>query len=165
NVDAPTIEEDATTDPDELRKRHPKNFATMAYPYMNGTLHAGHCFTASKVEFQTGFARMEGKRALFPLGFHCTGMPIKSSSDKIAREIERFGEDFSKAPPPEEVEVEEKKVETKEDPTKFKATKGKAASKAVKLRFQFEIMEALGIPKEEIPKFADAQYWLTHFPP
>jgi leucyl-tRNA synthetase len=137
----------------------------MAYPYMNGTLHAGHCFTASKVEFQTGFARMEGKRALFPMGFHCTGMPIKTSADKIVREIERFGEDFSKAPPPEEVEVEEKKVEVKEDPSKFKATKGKAAAKAVKLRFQFEIMEAIGIPKEEIPKFADAQYWLTYFPP
>ena len=75
-VDAPTIEEDPTEDADELRKKYPKYFATMAYPYMNGVLHAGHSFTLSKVEFATGFERMNGKRALFPLGFHCTGMPV-----------------------------------------------------------------------------------------
>lgn len=27
----------------------PKFYGTMAYPYMNGTLHAGHAFTASKI--------------------------------------------------------------------------------------------------------------------
>ena len=46
---------------------------------MNGTLHAGHGFTASKVEFTAGFQRMVGKRTLFPLGYHVTGMPIKVS--------------------------------------------------------------------------------------
>lgn len=59
-----------------------KLFTTMAYPYMNGSLHAGHCFTFSKVEFMTGFARMEGRRALLPQGFHCTGMPIKAAAGK-----------------------------------------------------------------------------------
>jgi Leucyl-tRNA synthetase len=34
----------------EMREKHPKFFGTMAYPYMNGTLHAGHSFTASKVD-------------------------------------------------------------------------------------------------------------------
>ena len=44
---------------------------------MNGSLHLGHAFTVSKIEFAAGYQRMKGKRALFPMGFHCTGMPIK----------------------------------------------------------------------------------------
>lgn len=168
-VDAPTREEDPTTDPEMLRKRHPKFFATMAYPYMNGTLHAGHSFTLSKVEFQTGFARMEGKRALFPLGFHCTGMPIKACADKLVREIELFGKDFG-GYKEEELDNEEPRLTpaattTKEDVTKFSAKKGKAAAKAVKLKYQFQIMKALGIPQQEVSKFADPLYWLEFFPP
>ena len=167
-VDAPTREEDPTTDPETLRKRHPKFFATMAYPYMNGTLHAGHSFTLSKVEFQTGFARMEGKRALFPLGFHCTGMPIKACADKLVREIELFGKGFEGYK--EEFDNEEPRLApvattTKEDVTKFSAKKGKAAAKAVKLKYQFQIMKALGIPQQEVSKFADPLYWLEFFPP
>ncbi len=50
---------------------------TFPYPYMNGRLHLGHFFTITKLEFATGYERMKGKRVLFPLGFHCTGMPIK----------------------------------------------------------------------------------------
>ena len=97
-VDAPTFEECPIEDVEQVQEAHPKFFATMAYPYMNGVLHAGHAFTLSKVEFATGFQRMNGKRALFPLGFHCTGMPIKAAADKIKREVELFGSDFSKAP-------------------------------------------------------------------
>ena len=37
-----------------------------------------------------------GKRALFPVGYHCTGMPIKSSADKLIREMEMFGPNFEK---------------------------------------------------------------------
>lgn len=37
---------------------------------MNGSLHLGHGFTISKIEFLTGFERMRGKRALWPFGFH-----------------------------------------------------------------------------------------------
>jgi leucyl-tRNA synthetase len=73
--EAPSIEEEPfdTTTPDDLHKKYPKYFGNFAYPYMNGSLHAGHSFTASKVEFTAGFARMQGKRALFPLGYHVTG--------------------------------------------------------------------------------------------
>ena len=63
---------------------------------MNGSLHLGHAFTLSKVEFATGYERMLGKRALFPWAFHCTGMPIRAAADKLIREIELFGEDFAK---------------------------------------------------------------------
>lgn len=162
-VDAPTIQEDPEEDADELRKKHPKYFTTMAYPYMNGVLHAGHSFTLSKCEFATGFERMTGKRALFPLGFHCTGMPIKASADKIKREVEQFGEDFSGAPAEYEEEAPKEAFKS-EDITKFKAKKSKAVAKQGRGKFQFEIMMQLGLKKEEVAAFADPQHWLHYFP-
>lgn len=165
DVDAPTLEEDAEQDIEVLREKYPKFFATMAYPYMNGVLHAGHSFTLSKVEFATGFERMIGKRALFPLGFHCTGMPIKSSADKIKREVEMFGADFSGAPTEEEEEEAPKEEKTNVDPTKFKAKKSKAVAKQGRGKYQFEIMLQLGLTKEEVAAFADPQHWLEYFPP
>lgn len=167
-VDAPTLEECPIEDVEKVQEEIPKFFATMAYPYMNGVLHAGHAFTLSKVEFATGFQRMNGKRALFPLGFHCTGMPIKAAADKIKREIELFGSDFANAPSEEEQAEEEpkKKEEVKrEDITKFKSNKSKAAAKTGRAKFQFEIMMQLGIPRDEVAKFADTSYWLEFFPP
>lgn len=64
----------------DVHKEHPKWFGTFPYPYMNGSLHLGHTFTISKVEFAAGYERMKGKRVLFPLGYHVTGMPIKVSA-------------------------------------------------------------------------------------
>ncbi|KAL4743630.1 hypothetical protein BDV11DRAFT_92796 [Aspergillus similis] len=169
-VDAPSLSEvpAGSMTPDELREKYPKFFGTMAYPYMNGTLHAGHSFTASKVEFMAATARMEGKRALFPLGFHCTGMPIKACADKLADEVKKFGQNFegykdedeetaAVAAPTQEVKAEQQE--------KFSGKKSKAAAKTVKMKYQFQIMLAIGIPIEEIHKFADASYWLQHFPP
>ncbi|PRT55682.1 Leucine--tRNA ligase, cytoplasmic [Wickerhamiella sorbophila] len=152
---------------EELHKKYPKFMATMAYPYMNGVLHAGHSYTMSKAEFATGYERMKGKRALFPMGFHCTGMPIRASADKLAREIEQFGENFEV---PEEKEEEEEAAQeatpaAKADPTKFRAQKSKAVAKQGKAKYQHEIMMQLGIPREEVHKFADANYWITYFPP
>jgi leucyl-tRNA synthetase len=80
-----------------------------------------------------------------------------------------FGKHFKEVPGEEEEENEPapppSNATAKEDITKFAAKKGKAASKSVKLRWQFQIMQAIGIPLEEIHKFADPQYWLTYFPP
>jgi leucyl-tRNA synthetase len=135
---------------------------------MNGRLHVGHAFSVSKVEFTAGFARMQGKRVLWPLGFHCTGLPIKAAADKLAKEVQMFGRDFQNYKEEEEV-AEEKPAPAakgaKEDPTKFSAKKGKAAAKTVKAKYQWQIMQALGIPIQEIHLFADAQYWLEFFPP
>lgn len=39
---------------------------------------------------------MQGKRAVFPQGYHCSGMPIKACADKLTREIEMFGKDFGR---------------------------------------------------------------------
>lgn len=157
--------------PAELRKKQPKYFGTFAYPYMNGTLHAGHSFTASKVEFTAGFARMQGKRVLFPLGFHCTGMPIKACADKLTEDVRKFGKNFERykeeesGPEPSDPAPAPTQSETKEDITKFTSKKSKASAKSVKLKYQFQIMLALGIPKEEIHRFANAAHWLKYFPP
>ena len=74
-TDAPLDE--TTLTPEELQAKYPKWMGNFAYPYMNGSLHLGHAFTVSKVEFNAGFQRLLGKRVLFPLGYHATGMPIK----------------------------------------------------------------------------------------
>ena len=111
---------------------------------------------------------MQGKRCLFPLGYHCTGLPIKASADKLAKEVEMFGADFSGYKPEEEAEpapAEPAPKGQKEDLTKFSAKKGKAAAKTVKAKYQFQILQSVGIPLEEIHRFADPQYWLKYFPP
>lgn len=139
---------------------------------MNGTLHAGHSFTVSKIEFAAGVARMRGKNVLYPQGYHCTGMPIKACADKLVREIELFGKNFENCPTEAVTNgdnANEKpaptQAVTKEDVTKFSAKKSKAASKAVKVKYQFQIMLAMGLQLEEIHKFADPDHWLQFFPP
>ncbi len=156
----------------ELHEKYPKYNTSFAYPYMNGTLHAGHCFTASKCEFAAGFARMQGKRALFPLGFHCTGMPIKACADKLTDEVRKYGQTFERYAEDSQNENDTPdlpaaptQATTKEDITKFTSSKSKASAKTVKTKYQFQIMLSIGIPKEEIHKFADAAYWLRFFPP
>ena len=76
-VDPPTPEEISQLSPAEINQKYPRWFGNFPYPYMNGSLHLGHAFTISKIEFGAGYQRLLGKRALFPHGFHCTGMPIK----------------------------------------------------------------------------------------
>lgn len=71
-----------------------KYMVSFPYPYMNGRLHLGHSFSLSKVEFAAGYQRLKNKNVLFPFAFHCTGMPIKASADKIKREVELFGKNF-----------------------------------------------------------------------
>ncbi|KAF8317942.1 leucyl-tRNA synthetase [Clavulina sp. PMI_390] len=152
-----------------------KWLGTFPYPYMNGSLHLGHGFTISKVEFATGFQRMLGKRALFPVGFHCTGMPIKAAADKLVREIELFGEDFTGF---KEEEVDEEEAVSPPPPGNAgpapklhsegavdKAKKGKLNAKSTGLKYQFQIMLSIGVPRDEIKKFADPYHWLIYFPP
>ncbi len=57
-------------------------FITFAFPYMNGPLHLGHLYTL----LQGWIAgQRTGKPYLLPFGFHCTGMPIFASAEKLAR--------------------------------------------------------------------------------
>ncbi|TEB21473.1 leucine-tRNA ligase [Coprinellus micaceus] len=155
-VNAPAPEELAGLSQEEVREKFPKWFGNFPFPYMNGSLHLGHAFTISKIEFAAGYQRMLGKRVLFPHGFHVTGMPIKASADKIIREIELFGADFENF---EEVNARieaEKEAEEEKDAAvsqdKSKAKKGKLNAKSTGLTYQFQIMESIG-------------HWLQYFPP
>ncbi|KAH0833985.1 hypothetical protein J3R83DRAFT_11219 [Lanmaoa asiatica] len=164
---APSQDELRGLSPEQIKEKFPKWFGNVPYPYMNGSLHLGHAFTISKVEFAAGYQRMLGKRVLFPHGFHATGMPIKASSDKIIREMELFGENFERYDPNAEDETPKVTGNGPTPPTAQvgKATKGKLAAKATGLTYQFQIMDSIGVPREEIKKFADPYYWLSYFPP
>ncbi|GLV35682.1 Leucyl-tRNA synthetase [Carabus blaptoides fortunei] len=150
--------------PKEPRKSPDEKFlCTFPYPYMNGRLHLGHTFSLSKCEFAVRFQRLKGKRALFPFGLHCTGMPIKACADKLKREMELYGypPQFPEDQGEDEVQVE-KDVIPKD---KSKGKKSKAVAKSGSAKFQWQIMQSLGLCDEEIAKFADTDYWLDYFPP
>lgn len=80
-------------------------------------------------------------------------MPIKACADKLKREIETYG-----CPPifpgEEEVIVAALKddVEIKD---KSKGKKSKAVAKAGGAKYQWTIMQSLGVPEEEIKNFAE----------
>ncbi|CAN4090536.1 unnamed protein product [Withania somnifera] len=130
-----------------------KFFGNFPFPYMNGYLHLGHAFSLSKLEFAAAYHILRGATVLLPFAFHCTGMPIKASSDKLSRRDIVF--------PVENVEesVEtEMKVETEGNQPppwgKFKGKKSKAVAKIGGDKYQWEIM-----------RIYRSIYWLTYFPP
>ncbi|XP_046624335.1 leucine--tRNA ligase, cytoplasmic [Neodiprion virginianus] len=139
-----------------------KFLATFPFPYMNGRLHLGHTFSLSKCEFAVRYNRLLGKKVLFPFGFHCTGMPIKACADKLKREMETYGNP-PKFPLDEEVVTE--KIDDIVMKDKSKGKKSKAVAKAGGAKYQWQIMQSLGLNDEEIQKFSDANYWLDYFPP
>ncbi|KAG7088680.1 hypothetical protein E1B28_012651 [Marasmius oreades] len=169
-VAAPSPEELKGLSKAEIKENFPKWFGNFPYPYMNGSLHLGHAFTISKIEFTAGYQRMLGKRVLFPHGFHVTGMPIKASADKIIREMELFGPDFEdyeavQAEIVAKAEAEENAVDDVASADKSKAKKGKLVAKSTGHTYQFQIMESIGVPRSDIKKFADPLHWLDYFPP
>ena len=151
----------------------PKFFGNFPYPYMNGMLHLGHAFSLSKLEFASAYHRLKGDETLFPFAFHCTGMPIKASADKIKNEIAKYGN--PPVFPVVDAEAEAKAAAEKAaeaaadaknaDPTKFVAKKSKAQAKAGTATYQWQIMQSSGIPDSDIPPFADPYHWLDYFPP
>ena len=76
-VNAPPAEELKGLSKADIKKQFPKWFGNFPFPYTNGSLHLGHAFTISKIEFAAGYNRLLGKRVLFPHAFHVTGLPIK----------------------------------------------------------------------------------------
>jgi leucyl-tRNA synthetase len=69
-------------DPDPKRK---KIFVTFPYPYMNGPLHVGHTFTATRVDAYARFKRMQGYNVLWPWAWHWTGQPLLGASQRVAK--------------------------------------------------------------------------------
>lgn len=113
-------------------------------------------------------------------------MPIKACADKLKREIELYGYP-PQFPELETVEEQEEDV-TPRDKSKGKKVKrkcqsiieqyvservevdqcefqSKAVAKAGSAKYQWQIMQSLGLKNEEIKNFTDAAYWLDYFPP
>jgi leucyl-tRNA synthetase len=67
-------------DPDPTRK---KFFITFPFSYMNGPLHVGHGFTATRVDVFARFKRMQGYNVLFPWAWHWTGETIAGASERV----------------------------------------------------------------------------------
>lgn len=148
-----------------------KFLVTFPYPYCNGYLHIGHSFSLSKAEFIVGYKRMKNIKCLFPFGFHCTGMPIQASANKLAKEIQTFGNppifptEDDQPPPTESAAVNGNSQGDKtENAAKGKAKKGKVASKASKKKYQWEILKESGLDESILPDFADPLAWLRFFP-
>ncbi len=67
-------------EPDQTRK---KCMVTFPFPYMNGPLHVGHGFTATRVDAYARFRRMQGYNVLFPWAWHWTGETIAGASERV----------------------------------------------------------------------------------
>jgi len=74
-------------DPDPKRK---KMLVTFPYPYMNGPLHVGHTFTATRVDAYARFKRMQGYNVLWPWAWHWTGQPVLGASERVAKGDEAY---------------------------------------------------------------------------
>uniref|UniRef100_A0AC35GNM7 Uncharacterized protein n=1 Tax=Panagrolaimus sp. PS1159 TaxID=55785 RepID=A0AC35GNM7_9BILA len=92
-------------------------------------------------------------------------MPIKACADKLSREIEEFGYPPNFPKTEEESVVEEKSLADEITKDKSKGKKTKAMQKTGTAKYQWQIMQSLGLEDEEIKKFADPLYWLDYFPP
>ncbi len=74
-------------DPDPARQ---KVMVTFPFPYMNGPLHVGHAFSASRVDAYARFKRMQGYNVLWPWAWHWTGQPLLGASQRVARGDQEF---------------------------------------------------------------------------
>jgi leucyl-tRNA synthetase len=66
-------------------KDHKKAFLTFPFAYMNGPLHVGHGFTATKVDAYARYLRMQGYNVLFPWAWHWTGETIAGASERVRK--------------------------------------------------------------------------------
>ncbi|MBI3022810.1 MAG: leucine--tRNA ligase [Thaumarchaeota archaeon] len=71
-------------EPDPIVRKK-KIFVTFPYPYMQGPLHIGHCFTATRCDIYARFKRMQGYNVLFPWAWHWTGESIVGQSYRLSQ--------------------------------------------------------------------------------
>jgi leucyl-tRNA synthetase len=145
----------------------PKFMVTFPYPYMNGRLHLGHAFSLTKAEFAVRFQRLQGKNALWPFAFHCTGMPIQAAANKLRDEIAKYG-----CPPVFPAPVAADDADKEAPVTAAEAIAAKSKGKKTKLAvkglsgpvYQWNILAQM-VPAEEIHLFTDPKKWLEYFSP
>jgi leucyl-tRNA synthetase len=70
------------SDADPARK---KCMVTVPFPYMNGPLHIGLAFTATRVDVYARFRRMQGFNTVFPWAFHWTGQPLVAAAERLSK--------------------------------------------------------------------------------
>jgi len=78
----------------EVDKYKDKVFVTFPIPYMNGPLHLGHAFTASRVDSYAKYKKLNGFNVLYPQGWHWTGQPIVSAAERLAKGDEKMVKEF-----------------------------------------------------------------------
>ncbi len=78
----------------DVDRSREKVFVTFPIPYMNGPLHLGHAFTASRVDSYAKFKKLHGYNVLFPQGWHWTGQPIVSAAERLAKGDEKMVKEF-----------------------------------------------------------------------
>ncbi len=66
-----------------------KYLITVPWPYTSGPLHVGHGRTYTLADIVGRYKRLRGFNVLFPMGFHESGTPIGSISEKIKRGDEK----------------------------------------------------------------------------
>ena len=146
---------------DEVRTgRKEPFFVTFPYIYTNGPIHLGHAYSLSKAEFAVAYGRLRGRTCLFPFGFHCTGMPIQASANRLARELQEFGPTGPPPPPPRPTAAT-----AENGATPAAAMKKKVEAKTGRQVYQYHMLLSSGVPPEEIPRFADPHQWLRYWPP
>ncbi|KAL3702157.1 hypothetical protein R1sor_020179 [Riccia sorocarpa] len=102
--------------PSSSAKEGEKFFGNFPYPYMNGLLHLGHAFSASKLEFAAAYHRLRGRN----------GRKCSACADKIAREIKLYGNPPKFPAVEPETPIPTAPVESgeaKAEPEKFKSKK------------------------------------------
>ena len=60
-----------------------KFFINYPIPYVNGLLHVGHAFTATRCDVLARYKRMKGCNVLYPQGWHCTGTPLTAAARRV----------------------------------------------------------------------------------
>ena len=83
-----------------------KIFVTFPFPYMNGPLHIGHCFSSTRCDVYSRFKRMQGYNVLFPWAWHWTGESIPGMSYRLSQGDQNARKAFLEIDgvPPAEVE-------------------------------------------------------------
>ena len=132
----------------------PKFFVTFPYSYLNGPLHIGHAFTATKVDAFARYKRMRGYNVLFPWGFHATGEPVVGMAKRIK------AKDESQIDVLRDSGVPEDEIKNFEDPAHIiRFYKEKIENSVRKIGYSIDWRRSFTTIDPEYNKFIEWQYY------